>query len=130
MKINKLAICNLSSYEGESKFNFFVEENGKNVVLVGGKNGAGKSSLFLAMKLALYGPFAYNYQGVNPKYINRIKELINHNAYTKSEVKAYSEIEISLYEERELIDYKIKRVWELINKNFRNPYIYIKMENC
>lgn len=125
MKINRLTICNISSYEGESSFDFTVSDSSKNIILVGGKNGAGKSSLFLAMKLALYGPLAFNYQGVNPKYISRIKELINHNTYTKSEVKAYAELEISMFEEREYVNYKINRVWELVNKKLQETvYVY------
>ncbi len=119
MKINKLTLCNISSYEGETSFDFSVTDPIKNIILVGGQNGAGKSSLFLAMKLALYGPLSFSYQGVNPKYINRIKELINHNAYTQNEVKAYTILEFSLLEEREQVNYTIKRDWELVNKKLQ-----------
>lgn len=124
MKINKLTICNISSFEGESSFDFSVTDPLKNIILIGGKNGAGKSSLFLAMKLALYGPLAFNYQGVNPVYINRIKELINHNVYIQDEVKAYTILEFSLLEEREYVSYRIKREWILINKKLQES-IYV-----
>lgn len=119
MKINRLTICNISSYEGETSFDFSVKDPFKNIILVGGQNGAGKSSLFLAMKLALYGPLSFNYQGINPKYINRIKELINHNAYTQNQVKAFTILEFSLLEEREYVTYTIKRDWELVNKKLQ-----------
>lgn len=128
MRINRLTISNISSFEGESTIDFSVIDKSKNIILVGGKNGAGKSSLFLAMKLALYGPLTFNYQSVNPIYITRIKDLINHNAYSKSKVIAYSEIEISLYEERTHVDYKIRRNWELINKKLHES-VYIYKQN-
>lgn len=125
MRINSLIVNNLSSFEGESSFDFSVNEESKNIILIGGKNGAGKSSLFLSMKLALYGPMAFKYQGINPVYINRIKELINHNAYIQSEVEAFTEIGIELFEDREYVSYRIKRTWKLIDKKLQeNVDIY------
>ena len=59
MKINKVKLYNFSSYEGNNEFDFEITDAGKNIVLIGGKNGAGKTSLFTAIKVALYGPLAY-----------------------------------------------------------------------
>ena len=61
MKINKVKLHNFSSYEGNNEFDFEITDAGKNIVLIGGKNGAGKTSLFTAIKVALYGPLAYGY---------------------------------------------------------------------
>ena len=45
MKINKLVLKNFRSYEEETVFDF-ATTNDKNMILVGGKNGAGKSTIF------------------------------------------------------------------------------------
>lgn len=59
MKINKIVLYNFNSYEGLNEFDFTSENSSKNIILIGGKNGAGKTSLFMAIKLALYGPLSF-----------------------------------------------------------------------
>ena len=49
MKINKIKLYNFSSYEGENIIDFSIKDNEKNIILIGGKNGAGKTSLFTAI---------------------------------------------------------------------------------
>lgn len=51
MKINKIVLYNFNSYEGLNEFDFTSENSSKNIILIGGKNGAGKTSLFMAIKL-------------------------------------------------------------------------------
>lgn len=43
MKINKIKLYNFNSYEGENEFDFVNQDQSKNIVLIGGKNGAGKT---------------------------------------------------------------------------------------
>lgn len=88
MKINKVKLHNFSSYEGNNEFDFEITDAGKNIVLIGGKNGAGKTSLFTAIKVALYGPLAYGYVGVNSHYISKIKDLINSKAFQQEVVES------------------------------------------
>ena len=72
MKIDKIALYNFSSFEGFNEFDFSIEDDSKNIILIGGKNGAGKTYLFSAIKIALYGPLAFGYLGANPRYISKI----------------------------------------------------------
>ena len=58
MQILQLVLNNFSSYEGVNTFDFSVEKD-KPIILIGGQNGAGKTSLFTAIKVALYGPLAF-----------------------------------------------------------------------
>ena len=53
MKINKVKLYNFSSYEGNKEYDFKITDKEKNIILIGGKNGAGKTSLFTAIKVAL-----------------------------------------------------------------------------
>lgn len=112
MKINRIRLYNFSSYEGENIFDFNCSNNDKNIVLIGGKNGAGKTSLFTAIKIALYGPLSYGYVGVNPHYISRIKNLINSKAFQQDIVEAEVQITISLRIERDVKEYVITRKWD------------------
>lgn len=112
MRINRIRLYNFSSYEGENIFDFKCSNNNKNIVLIGGKNGAGKTSLFTAIKVALYGPLSYGYVGVNPHYISRIKNLINSKAFQQDIVEAEVQITISLRIEREVKEYVITRKWD------------------
>ena len=64
MQITKLILENFSSYENRYEIDLTTDES-KPIILIGGQNGAGKTSLFTAIKLGLYGPLAFGYSGVN-----------------------------------------------------------------
>ena len=115
MKINKIKLCNISSYAGEREFDFSVN-NDKSIILIGGQNGTGKTSLFTALKLALYGHLCFNYQSTNAQYLAKIKDLINHDAFTSNEVKAYVEVEIEIPNERDIVKYNVLREWEYVSQ--------------
>ena len=115
MKINKILLDNFNSFEGENEFDFTNKED-KNIILIGGKNGAGKTSLFTAIKIALYGPLAFGYIGVNPHYISKIKDCINSRAFQTDRVEAKVQLTISLMIEREFKEYEITREWDYSNQ--------------
>lgn len=127
MKINSIHICNISSYAGECFFDFALPAD-KSVILIGGQNGTGKTSLFSALKLVLYGHLTYNYQSANFQYLNKVKELINHDAFTHENVSAYIEVVIEIPNERENNTYSIRREWTFIN-NRLNETLTIKQDN-
>lgn len=122
MKIERIKLYNFSSYEGENVFDFSCESDKKNIVLIGGKNGAGKTSLFTAIKVALYGPLAYGYVGTNSYYIAKIKDLINTKAFQQDKVKTEVQITISLKIEREIREYVITRKWNYTRKKLSEDY--------
>ena len=81
----------------------------KGINLLIGDNGAGKTSLFTAIKVALYGPLAYGYVGANSYYISRIKGLINSKAFQQDKVEAGVQITVSLKMQGEIKEYVITR---------------------
>lgn len=121
MEIKKIRICNFSSYAGENTIDLSTQ-NGQNVVLIGGNNGSGKTSLFTAIKLALYGPQCFRFQDKNNQYTAKIKELINHDAYTKKDVKAFVEIEILMPTDRSCSLYTLHREWNYTGKKLHESY--------
>ena len=122
MKINKVKLHNFSSYEGNNEFDFEITDAGKNIVLIGGKNGAGKTSLFTAIKVALYGPLAYGYVGVNSHYISKIKDLINSKAFQQEVVESEVQITLQLKIERDISNYVITRKWDYTNQRLTEKY--------
>lgn len=121
MEIKKIRICNFSSYVGETTIDLSTH-NEQNIVLIGGNNGAGKTSLFTAIKLALYGPQCFRFQDKNNQYTAKIKELINHDAYTKKDVTAFVEIEILMPTDRSCSLYTIHREWDYTGKKLSETY--------
>ena len=125
MRINKIILYNFNSFEGLNEFDFCCQTPDKNIILIGGKNGAGKTSLFLAIKIALYGSLAFGYLGVNPYYIAKIKDCINFKSFQKKTVKAAVQVNLSLMVEREVREYEIIREWDCTGQKLIEKH-YIK----
>src|SRR5579871_2252673 len=81
MILQQLTLRNFCLFRGTQVFELGpVPRNGKSrpVVLVGGINGGGKTTLFDAIQLALYGPRARcSKRGTRP-YDDFLRESINH----------------------------------------------------
>lgn len=129
MKINKIVLYNFNSFEGLNEFDFSSTGKDQNIILIGGKNGAGKTSLFSAIKIALYGPLAFGYIGINSHYIAKIKDCINSRAFQTEKVESRVQITISLMVEREIKDYDIIREWDYSkHKLVENYYVKVNGE--
>lgn len=127
MKINKIVLYNFSSFEGVNEFDLTTTDQEHNIILIGGKNGAGKTSLFTAIKIALYGPLAFGYIGINPHYTSKIKEYINSKSFQKNKVESMVQITISLMVEREIRKYEITRSWDYSKQKLEEDY-YVKQD--
>lgn len=125
MKINKLVLKNFRSYEEKTVFDF-TTTNDKNIILVGGKNGAGKSTIFEAIKVCIYGPIAYKYQGFNSSYISKIKSNINNNSLKNDSVDALVSIDIELTENTEKNTYTLSREWTYEDKKLNEKFSVYK----
>ena len=122
MKINRVTLYNFSSYVGKNTIALDTHDE-QNIILIGGNNGAGKTSFFTAIKLALYGPQCFRFQGKNNRYTARIKELINHDAFLSDNVKAYV---VDLPTDRVHTLYTIRREWSFIEKRLQESYSVYK----
>ncbi|UOW68854.1 AAA family ATPase [Paraclostridium bifermentans] len=125
MKINKLKLKNFRSYEEETVFDFATTDD-KNIILIGGKNGAGKSTIFEAIKLCIYGPMAYKYQGFNASYISKVKSNINNNSLKSDLVDAFVSIDLKLSEGTEINIYTLTRKWTFKNKKLDEIFLVYK----
>ena len=121
MQITKLTLDNFSSYEGKTIFDFTVKQE-QPIILIGGLNGAGKTSIFTAIKIALYGPLAFGYTGNNAFYSRKIRGYINDKAFQIQPFSSGVSIEIMLNQEREIKHYTINRNWNIIDSRIEEEY--------
>lgn len=82
MRFNYLTIENYKSFQFPTKISFPQSNDGKSIFLIGGMNGAGKTSVMEAVNICLYGAR----QDVIYKAINH-KELKKANAFVSFELE-------------------------------------------
>jgi len=97
MKFKQITIENYKSFQLPVTIEFPTSGKGKSIFLIGGMNGAGKTSVMEAVNYCLYGAK----QEVIYKFINR-KELSKGNAYVSFEL---------ILESDDFEEIKIKRSW-------------------
>lgn len=118
MKINRIELYNIGSYEGYNEFDISAQKMPGNIIVVGGKNGAGKTTLFTAIKLCLYGFKEAGYQAMNAHYKRGIKKLVNDKAKAENNANAYTLLDIDILNGQEWDNYIIKREWFLDGAEF------------
>lgn len=97
MKFKQITIENYKSFQLPVTIEFPTSGEGKSIFLIGGMNGAGKTSVMEAVNYCLYGAK----QEIIYKYINR-KELAKGNAFVSFEL---------ILESDDFEEIKIKRSW-------------------
>ena len=118
MRINKIGLYNIGSYEGYNEFDIVAQNMPGNIIVVGGKNGAGKTTLFTAIKLCLYGYKEAGYQTMNAHYKKSIKKMVNDKAKAENNANAYVLLDIDILNGQEWDNYVIKRAWIVDRANF------------
>ena len=112
MKIDKITLCNIGSYEGESVFDTKTVPE-KNVILIGGKNGAGKTTLFSAIRVCLYGYKSLGYKNLGVGYTKAVVKMINDHAKLSKPADAYVELVVRIAGRQEEDEYILRRQWKL-----------------
>ncbi|ATH07084.1 DNA sulfur modification protein DndD [Halobacteriovorax marinus] len=129
MIINTLELQNFGIYNGRNELVLTPETKyGKRrpVVLIGGKNGAGKSTMFEAIKLCLYGRKSLDKKVSQKEYLEYLESRINW--YAPEDETVMIKMVFSLY--RENIDpklakeytYELTREWYKTNSSIKESF--------
>ncbi|MHA1224045.1 MAG: AAA family ATPase, partial [Candidatus Heimdallarchaeaceae archaeon] len=121
MIVESLTLHNFGVYQGKNKITFPSDAKA-NVVVFMGKNGSGKTTIFEALKIALYGPLLYGYKTANDSYLDIIKEKINNKAFACKE-ESYLNLTFLKRENSENIRYKIIRKWKFNSSSISEELI-------
>ncbi|MEO2069599.1 MAG: DNA sulfur modification protein DndD [Desulfurobacteriaceae bacterium] len=117
MILTSLTLENIGLYKGRNVFDL-KPRKGKNIILFGGKNGTGKTTLLESVKLCLYGNNIYGY--TKKQYEEFIRKLIH-----KGENLAQISLEFVYFSLESQDTYKVIRKWDL-NKSFKEEFLLYK----
>lgn len=127
MRFNKLTLTNIGAYYGNYEFDFTIRHPQKNVILFGGKNGAGKTTILESLRIALFGAFTYGFKTESETYFRKIKSYLNKIAIANHERHYQIMIEFDHVENYQRNTYIFKRRWELENNRIKETFLI--MEN-
>ena len=129
MYFSKIALYNFGIYKGFHEIRLTNKIGNRNVILIGGLNGRGKTTFHDAALLTLYGKQAFKYIQENARsYDKFLLDRINKKA---EEPKAYVEITLVL-EDNSILT--VRRFWQsrngkitqsmrVVKDNLEDPYL-------
>ncbi|WP_461673166.1 DNA sulfur modification protein DndD [Priestia megaterium] len=113
MLIEQLKLENIGSYKGQNVFDLSLQSPKKNVILIGGENGAGKTTFLNSIKLGLFGCYGFGYKTENNEYYRHVYSYLN--AYARKQENTTFSITIIFNEVENYLrhTYKFKRSWQV-----------------
>lgn len=121
MIIDALKLQNVGIFKGTHTLELTCDKE-RNIVLVGGLNGRGKTTVLEAILFALYGKRVCNFIDGNWDFEQYLDKLGNHYAGNES---SYVELQFRVDEEEQEQFYKIRREWKkndtkILNKAWKD----------
>lgn len=113
MIIKKLVLQNFRVFQGVHEIDLLTNDN-KPIILFGGLNGSGKTSILTAIRLALYGKMAFDNVLSNQDYIEQLATLIYKDS-EKKELEELASIELTFtYNQAgKTSEFTVIRSWQL-----------------
>lgn len=113
MKLKSLHLHNIGAYYGDKNILDLSTSYDQNVILIGGKNGAGKTTILESIRLVLFGCLAYGFMTENEAYLKRIRTFFNRKAVENGATKFQIILYYEAVENFETINYILNRTWTL-----------------
>ncbi|MGX9213817.1 DNA sulfur modification protein DndD [Mycobacteroides abscessus subsp. abscessus] len=110
MILDNLVLENIGTFGGKNEIRLTPSSSKKPVVLIGGLNGAGKTTILEAIHLALYGPLSQARSRRSGSYDTYLRSLIHHGVPASE--GAAVELSFHLFQQGEEHSYRIRRRWQ------------------
>lgn len=117
MIIDTLLLENVGTFRGKNEIHLAPTTSKKPVVLIGGLNGAGKTTILEAIHLALYGSLSQGLGRRTGSYDSYLRSLI-HRGVPASEGAAV-ELTFHVYQKGVEHSYRIRRRWQTSGASLR-----------
>ena len=125
MKIKKIILYNIGPYIDRNIFDLSSDEN-RNIVLIGGKNGAGKTTFFKSIKTCLYGCRVWGFEAPGKEYYSIIENLLNSKLQYDVSARGYVELELEFNDGKQIDVYRLHREWEKKKKGVDEVFLIYK----
>ena len=123
MIIKRVGLLNFGIYKGKYKLDISPDKDHP-LILIGGENGSGKTTLLTAVKIALYGPFAFGYKLANENYKSIIKDKINRYVVKiNGDIDSYVQVELLMEHKSTISSFRISRSWLIENGTLQETLI-------
>lgn len=119
MKIKKLVLQNFGIFAGWQEIDFSSTTESKPIVLLGGYNGRGKTTILEAILLCLYGKRSYALSETKTVYNKYLSSYINRNDAT---LAASIEVVMSAEIDSTEVDLSVLRRWSEVGKNIKEVH--------
>ncbi|OMB89907.1 DNA sulfur modification protein DndD [Mycolicibacterium conceptionense] len=110
MILDNLVLENIGTFRGKNEIRLTPPSSKKPVVLIGGLNGAGKTTILESIHLALYGPLSQARSRRSGSYDTYLRSLIHHGVPASE--GAAVELSFHLFQQGEEHSYRIRRRWQ------------------
>lgn len=122
MKFLRLRLTNIGAFYGNYDFDLVTAGNNLNVILVGGRNGAGKTTILESIRIALFGPLMYGLKTESDAYFEKIDARLNNKAKSNGEEIFRVILDIEQTESLRSNQYTLKRSWRRSKSGLREEF--------
>lgn len=110
MILDSIVLENVGTFRGKNEIKLTPTSSKKPVVLIGGLNGAGKTTILEAIHLALYGPLSQGRGRRAGSYDTYLRNLIHHGVPASE--GAAVELTFHVFQQGVRHSYRIRRRWQ------------------
>lgn len=117
MKIRSITLCNFKSFRGKYVIDLSTDyENHKNIVLIGGANGAGKTTILEAVRLCMFGKRFNGNTLTNKDYEEYVLSARNTSSVKENNSHYFIELDIEVSDAYSPYSITLKREFRTANE--------------